>query len=76
MNVPIGLVGCCEGGVVRRDLDLGHDRDRLPVEAQPAEVVAKGLLELVADRALAVGVADVERHLVQLVRRRARSGAG
>ena len=76
MNEPIGLVGCCERRVVGGDLDLGDDGDRLPVDAQPPEVVAQVLLELVADGALGVGVAHVERHLVELVGRRARSGAG
>ena len=58
-----------EGGVVRRHLHLRHHRHRMPVDAEPLEVVLEVLRQRVADRPLAVGAADVERHLVQLVRR-------
>ena len=68
MNEPIGFDGFCERGVVGGDLDLRDDADRVPVDAQAAEVVLQVLDERVADRALAVRPADVERHLVQLVR--------
>ena len=50
------------------DLGLRDDGDSLPVEPAAGELVPEGLLELVADGALRVGPADVERHLVQLVR--------
>ena len=62
-----------EGGVVRRHLHLRHDGHRVPVDAEPAEVVLEVLRERVADRPLAVGAAHVERHLVQLVRRELRA---
>ena len=68
-NEPIGLVGWANAGSFGVDLDLRHDRDGLPVDARGGRTRARGLLELVADGALRVGAADVERHLVQLVRR-------
>ena len=40
----------------------------MAVDVEPVEVVLEVLGQGVADRALAVGAADVERHLVQLVR--------
>ena len=75
-NDPIGLVGLANAGSFGVDLGLRHDRDGLPVEPAAGELVPERLLELVADGALRVGAADVERHLVQLVRRTARTAAG
>ena len=48
-----GLGRMLERRIVGRDLDLGDDRDRPPVDAHPPEVVAQLLLELIADGALA-----------------------
>ena len=56
-----------EGRIVGRHLHLGHDRHGVAVDVEPVEVVLEVLRQGVADRALAVGAADVERHLVQLV---------
>ena len=69
MNEPIGFDGLWKAGSSRRHLHLGHDGDRVAVDVEPVEVVLEVLRQGVADRALAVGAADVERHLVQLVRR-------
>ena len=63
----------CEGQVVRVDLDLGHHRRHVLVDAPCPEVVAQVLLEHVADCPLGVGPAIVERHLVQLVARQFRA---
>ena len=55
-----------EGRIVGRHLHLRDDGDGVAVDAEPAEVVLEVLRERVADRTLAVGAADVQRHLVQL----------
>ena len=69
MNPPMGLLGMLESRVVGRHLGLADDRRRLTVHAEAAELVVEVLLQGVADRALGVGAADVERDLVQLVGR-------
>ena len=76
MNEPIGLDGCVKAGSSAATSTWVTTVTAWRSMPQPAEVVAQVLLELVADRALGVGVADVERDLVELVRRRAPSGAG
>ena len=59
-----------ESRVVGGHFCLADDRRRLPGHAEPAELVAEVLLQRIADRALAVRPADVQRDLVHLVGRK------
>ena len=75
---PFRLVGVQEAAdrlgrilerrVIRGHLGLADDGGGLPVHAPPAELVVEVLLQCVADRALTVHSADVQRELVQFVR--------
>ncbi len=63
-----GLGRILERRVICGHLGLADDRGGLPVHAPPAELVVEVLLQCVADRALTVRSADVQRELVQFVR--------
>ena len=69
MNEPIGLLGVLNAGSLAIDLDLGHHRCNTLVDATLAEVVDQVLLEHVADGALRVGAAVVERDLMEFAAR-------
>ncbi len=74
---PVSLPGVHEGAdrlarlrerrVVRGHLGLADQRDCVPVDAVTPELVVEILLQLIADGALGVRPADIQRHLVQLV---------
>src|SRR5579872_272627 len=61
------LARVLEGRVVGSHLGLADDGGGVAVHAEAGELVREVLLEGVADGALGVRPADVERHLVQLV---------
>ena len=58
-----GLGGVLEGGVVLGDDGLGHDGGHGLVHAAAGQLVADGLLQVVADVALGHGAALRERHI-------------
>ena len=66
MNEPIGFDGLAKAGSSAATSICVTTETAWRSIAEPVEVVLEVLRERVADRALAVGAADVQRHLVQL----------
>ncbi len=63
------LGGIAEGGITAVHQDLRHHCHRLEIEAPPAELVVQRALEHVADGALGIRAAVVQRHGMKLVKR-------
>ena len=64
MNPPIGLVGFLKGRVVAIHQHLGDDRGDVLLDAALEQLVLQRLLQRVADRALRVRAAHVQRNFV------------
>jgi len=61
-----GLAGALEGTVGRVNLDLGHQRGRKLVQAASTHFVLQGLLQVIPDRSLGVGAANVQGYGVDM----------
>ena len=54
-------------GVGGIDLDLSNHRDRLLIHTELSKIIVQMLLQGIADGALGIGAADIERYFVQFV---------